>query len=247
VAKKKGSAKKKASTSKSAKSVKKKSTSKVRTNKNKKPEIKSKPKTKKKLKAKPKPKTKKKLKAKPKPKTKKKLKAKPKPKTKKKLKAKPKPKTKKKLKAKPKPKNKSKTKSKIKPKTTAKSSKVRIAGQGKVILSSTILKIRDQLVRNQTELFGLIQTNQAIERNTAEANFSNEIDMASSLEGREMMFQLTSRDRSELKMIQEALYKIDHGTYGICDACQKKISSKRLQILPLSSLCIECKESMEHI
>ena len=223
MAKKKGSAKKKASTSKSAKSVKKKSTSKVRTNKNKKPEIKSKPKTKKKLKAKPKPKTKKKLKAKPKPKTKKKLKAKPKPK------------------------NKSKTKSKIKPKTTAKSSKVRIAGQGKVILSSTILKIRDQLVRNQTELFGLIQTNQAIERNTAEANFSNEIDMASSLEGREMMFQLTSRDRSELKMIQEALYKIDHGTYGICDACQKKISSKRLQILPLSSLCIECKESMEHI
>ncbi|MDP7148737.1 MAG: TraR/DksA family transcriptional regulator [Nitrospinaceae bacterium] len=77
-------------------------------------------------------------------------------------------------------------------------------------------------------------------------NFSNEIDMASSLEGREMMFQLTSRDRNELKMIKEALYKIDSGTYGICDSCSKKISTKRLKILPLSSLCIECKESMEH-
>ena len=60
-----------------------------------------------------------------------------------------------------------------------------------------------------------------------------------------MLFQLTSRDRDGLKMIQDAIYKIDHGTYGICDECLKKISSKRLQILPLSSLCIECKESME--
>jgi len=71
--------------------------------------------------------------------------------------------------------------------------------------------------------------------------------MASSLEGREMMFQLTSRDRSMLKMIQEAVYKIDHGTYGICESCFKNISTKRLKILPLSSLCIECKEAMEKV
>ena len=113
-------------------------------------------------------------------------------------------------------------------------------------LSSALMKIRDQLVRNQKELLNLYQSNQAIERNTTESNFSNEIDMASSMEGREMMFQLTSRDRNELKMIQEAVYKIDHGTYGICDVCSNKISTKRLKILPLSSLCIECKEAMEH-
>jgi DnaK suppressor protein len=95
-------------------------------------------------------------------------------------------------------------------------------------------------------LLNIIQSSQSIERNSTEMNFSNEIDMASSLEGREMMFQLTSRDRNELKMIKEALYKIDSGTYGICDSCSKKISAKRLQILPLSILCIECKESMEH-
>jgi len=69
--------------------------------------------------------------------------------------------------------------------------------------------------------------------------------MASDLEGREMMFQLTSRDRSELKRIQDAIYKIDHGVYGICESCSKKISAKRLKILPLSTLCIQCKEAME--
>ena len=98
---------------------------------------------------------------------------------------------------------------------------------------------------NQQELLNIIQTNQSAERKTSESNFSNEIDMASDLEGREMMFQLTSRDRNELKKIREAIYKIDHGTYGICESCLKKISSKRLKILPLSSLCIDCKEAME--
>mgnify|MGYP001983058448 FL=1 len=101
------------------------------------------------------------------------------------------------------------------------------------------------MVLNQRELLSIIQTNQSTERHTTESNFSNEIDMASDLEGREMMFQLTSRDRNELKRIQEAIYKIDYGIYGICESCSKKISAKRLKILPLSTLCIECKEAME--
>ena len=167
-----------------------------------------------------------------------------------KSKTKAKSKTKTKSKAKPKAKAKAKTKTKTKPKAKAKpkakNSKTTVTRPKKVKIDPTTLKIRDQLLKNQTELLNIIQSSQSIERNSAEMNFSNEIDMASSLEGREMMFQLTSRDRNELKMIKEALYKIDSGTYGICDSCSKKISAKRLQILPLSILCIECKESMEH-
>ncbi|KMP11046.1 hypothetical protein UR09_04525 [Candidatus Nitromaritima sp. SCGC AAA799-A02] len=164
----------------------------------------------------------------------------------------------KKVKTKSKTKTKSKSKTKAKPKAsptkktkTAKSKtakpKSRTVRQEKIKLDTATGKIREKLVQNRTELLNIIQSSQTIERNSTELNFSNEIDMASSLEGREMMFQLTSRDRNELKMIEEALYKIDTGTYGICDSCSKKISPKRLQILPLSSLCIDCKESMEHI
>jgi len=114
-----------------------------------------------------------------------------------------------------------------------------------VVLGREAIKIRGQLALNQQELLNIIQTNQSTERKTSESNFSNEIDMASDLEGREMMFQLTSRDRGELKRIQDAIYKIDHGVYGICESCSKKISAKRLKILPLSTLCIQCKEAME--
>ena len=168
-------------------------------------------------------------------------------KTKAKIKTKTKPKAK--IKTKTKPKAKIKTKAKAKIKTEVKKQTKR--PQPKTIKSKKIetdpstSKIRDHLEANQQELLNIIQSNQSAERKTSESNFSNEIDMASDLEGREMMFQLTSRDRNELKKIREAIYKIDHGTYGICESCLKKISSKRLKILPLSNLCIDCKEAME--
>ena len=178
-------------------------------------------------------------------KTKAKIKTKAKPKAKIKTKAKPKAK----IKTKSKPKAKIKTKSIAKIKTEVKKQTKR--PQPKTIKSKKIetdpstSKIRNYLEANQQELLNIIQSNQSAERKTSESNFSNEIDMASDLEGREMMFQLTSRDRNELKKIREAIYKIDHGTYGICESCLKKISSKRLKILPLSNLCIDCKEAME--
>ena len=161
------------------------------------------------------------------------------------VKAKTKAKTKIKAKTKAKTKIKAKTKAKTKAKKQEQLSQPRTIKPKKVAPNPEGIKIRKQLVLNQQELLSIIQANQSTERHTTESNFSNEIDMASDLEGREMMFQLTSRDRNELKRIQDAIYKIDHGIYGICEICSKKISAKRLKILPLSSLCIECKEAME--
>jgi len=186
-----------------------------------------------------------KVKTKAKTKIKTKTKAKTKIKTKTKAKTKIKAKTKAKTKIKAKTKAKTKIKAKTKEKKQERLSQPRTIKPKKVAPNPEGIKIRKQLVLNQRELLSIIQANQSTERHTTESNFSNEIDMASDLEGREMMFQLTSRDRNELKRIQDAIYKIDHGIYGICEVCSKKISAKRLKILPLSSLCIECKETME--
>jgi len=110
-----------------------------------------------------------------------------------------------------------------------------------------VIKIREKLIENRAEVLKMLESSQAMERDVEGLTFSNEIDLASSLEGREMVFQLSSRDRRELKLIDDALIKIKEGSYGICESCDKKISSKRLQILPLTTLCIECKESAEKL
>jgi DnaK suppressor protein len=114
-------------------------------------------------------------------------------------------------------------------------------------LGPEILKIRERLLAKRSDLLKLIQSSQSLERDAGDLTFSNEIDLASSLEGREMLFQLTSRDRNELRLIEDALFRINEGTFGACESCDEKISLKRLQIMPLTPLCISCQEAAEKL
>ncbi len=135
---------------------------------------------------------------------------------------------------------------KTRPKAQKSKAKTRPATTPRARLEPVIEKIRERLLQNRAELLRMIESAQGIEREVGELTFSNEIDLASSLEGREMAFQLSSRDRHELKLIEDALVKMRTGTYGICESCGKNIGIKRLEILPLTTLCIDCQESMEH-
>ncbi len=132
-------------------------------------------------------------------------------------------------------------------KSNLKPGKLRLIKQEHPHLDPAVHKIRQRLIANRTELLKLIRSSQSVERDAGDLTFSNEIDLASSLEGREMTFQLTSRDRKELKLIEDTLFRITNGTYGECESCEKKISLKRLQIMPLTSLCIECQEATEGV
>ncbi len=114
-------------------------------------------------------------------------------------------------------------------------------------LGPEVLKIRERLLAKRSDLLKLIQSSKSLERDAGDLTFSNEIDLASSLEGREMLFQLTSRDRNELRLIQEALFRINEGTFGACESCEEQISLKRLHIMPLTPLCISCQEAAENL
>jgi YteA family regulatory protein len=47
--------------------------------------------------------------------------------------------------------------------------------------------------------------------------------------------------------IDEALEKMEKGTYGICDACGSEITAERLEAVPYTTLCIRCKKGDEQI
>jgi RNA polymerase-binding protein DksA len=48
-----------------------------------------------------------------------------------------------------------------------------------------------------------------------------------------------------LYSIEEALRRIEDGTYGRCQECDKAIGLARLKRLPYTRLCIDCKEKEE--
>ena len=43
-----------------------------------------------------------------------------------------------------------------------------------------------------------------------------------------------------LAEINDALAKLDAGTYGVCESCQQQISEARLEAMPEARLCITC-------
>ena len=58
-------------------------------------------------------------------------------------------------------------------------------------------------------------------------------------------FAIEENVRDMLQRIDEALRKIEDGTYGVCDRCHNLIHPNRLRAIPYATLCIECQERME--
>jgi len=63
----------------------------------------------------------------------------------------------------------------------------------------------------------------------------------------DISFKHLSTHRENLLKIDEALRKLDEGTYGICEDCGEEISQERLDILPFAIYCIDCQEKREKI
>jgi len=70
-------------------------------------------------------------------------------------------------------------------------------------------------------------------------------DMATDNFNTELSLNLASVEQRVLYEIDEALKRIEEGTYGDCLTCGKKITPQRLKALPYAALCINCQEKEE--
>jgi DnaK suppressor protein len=70
-------------------------------------------------------------------------------------------------------------------------------------------------------------------------------DQGTDTNERELAFRLASREGRYLHHLNEALERVDNGTYGICRSCGGEISKPRLEAVPHATQCIKCKNSEE--
>lgn len=62
---------------------------------------------------------------------------------------------------------------------------------------------------------------------------------------REMAFTFASREGRYLHHLNEALERIEKGTYGLCRSCGGEIGKARLDAVPHATQCIKCKNAEE--
>ena len=70
-------------------------------------------------------------------------------------------------------------------------------------------------------------------------------DMAADTTERELSMNIVSSEQEVLYQIDDALKRLDDGSFGICQQCNKPISMSRLKAVPYASLCISCQRAKE--
>ena len=69
------------------------------------------------------------------------------------------------------------------------------------------------------------------------------MDEGSEVLSREEINQLAARQQKFVQSLENALIRIQNGTYGICRSTGKLISKERLRIVPHATLSIEAKNA----
>ena len=70
-------------------------------------------------------------------------------------------------------------------------------------------------------------------------------DDATAVVDKKMLEILGAKEQQRLMQINEALYRIENGRYGVCLSCGTRISRERLRALPYATLCVACKTREE--
>ena len=73
----------------------------------------------------------------------------------------------------------------------------------------------------------------------------DEVDQASLDIEQGMRMRLCNRETLLIKKIEEALRRIEEGSFGECGECGEDIELRRLEARPIATLCIGCKEDQE--
>lgn len=101
---------------------------------------------------------------------------------------------------------------------------------------SQSLANHEKLIKHQDGQSGL---------ETGKAHSNHMADQGSDEFQYETTIKFANTEGRYLYNIEEALKRIEDGTYGKCTGCNKNIALPRLRRLPYTRMCIECKEKEE--
>lgn len=110
---------------------------------------------------------------------------------------------------------------------------------------AAILKLRETLLNRREALRKALAGDLSLLRELQAQGGGDEIDVALDSAHNEINSQLAELESRELAHIEEALARMEEGTYGICEATGKPIPLARLQALPYATLCIEAQRELE--
>ena len=110
---------------------------------------------------------------------------------------------------------------------------------------------RDLLLERRSQVANALhhlheQNSNSLEDETEEETYDNHLaDSATATLNREIDYTLEENSEHVLAAIEEALSRIEQGTFGTCVRCGRAIAEERLEAIPYATRCIDCKRLEE--
>ena len=105
--------------------------------------------------------------------------------------------------------------------------------------------IKAMLLQMRKELLQEVAQTVRAESDHLKFDIGDFYDHASNDRDRELALMLADREREKLTQVDDALKRIETGTYGICESCEEDIDKERLAAMPFTKLCLSCQEDLE--
>ncbi|MFN8544818.1 MAG: TraR/DksA family transcriptional regulator [Candidatus Binatia bacterium] len=110
---------------------------------------------------------------------------------------------------------------------------------------AVLKKARESLEGMRGQLLRSVQHGLQEGREASKDEGMDTYDLASDARDREISLILSDRDRDKLQAIDDALGRVEDGTYGICEMCESDIAEARLAALPFTRVCVNCQAERE--
>ena len=105
--------------------------------------------------------------------------------------------------------------------------------------------LRLRLQKQRDEILDMYKQDLKAGQESADDGTEDIVDRANNAYNRELMFSLSDAERTTLLQIENALLRMEEGTYGRCSNCGQTINVLRLEAVPWARFCIDCQELAE--
>lgn len=120
---------------------------------------------------------------------------------------------------------------------------VKMSPEDLAYFKELILKKKAKVIRNLEYLRSTIVDATTKDATGDASNYSFHMaDQGTDAMEREKSFMFAARDEKYLKQLNDALARIENGTYGICRKTGKLISRERLEAVPTTTISVQAKK-----
>lgn len=111
-----------------------------------------------------------------------------------------------------------------------------------------LIEAERERLANKLDAIGEGISDRTASQSASNQSYSNHMaDVGSDAMEQEQAFLHASQGADYLRLLDDALKRLDDGTYGVCEICSGKIPLKRLEAYLAARLCLTCKTEQEKV